>query len=462
MTGPGWLGTRHFTLDGPGRARRPTSPATALIAGFAVLIAIGTVILMLPISSAGGTWTSPVDAAFTATSAACVTGLVVVDTATHWSPFGQVAILLLMQIGGFGFMTGSTFLLLLAAGRRSRLTDRLLAQATVAAPDLGSVRTLVRRVALLTLIAEGAGALLLGLGFVVSGLSLPTAAWWGLFHAVSAFNNGGFDLTGGFRSLEPFAGNTVILMTVAALIVIGGLGVGIVDDVARRRGWVRLTIETKMVLVTTAVLLVGGALLVAGLEWDNPATLGALPATERPTNALFLSASLRSGGFASVPIGGLTEATLFLSMALMFIGGASGSTAGGIKVTTFSVLLVAIVSTARGRPSAEAFGRRIPHSVVYRALSVALLSLAVVVAMSFALQLASGRGLIDVLFETVSALATTGLTTGITPELSADARVLLAITMFIGRLGPLTLVLALAARARPARHQLAVETVRIG
>ena len=175
MTGPSWLRARHFTLDGPGRARRPTSPATALIAGFAVLIAIGTVILMLPISSAGGTWTSPVDAAFTATSAACVTGLVVVDTATHWSPFGQIAILLLMQIGGFGFMTGSTFLLLLAAGRRSRLTDRLLAQATVAAPDLGSVRTLVRRVALFTVVAEGAGALLLGLGFVVSGLSLPTA-----------------------------------------------------------------------------------------------------------------------------------------------------------------------------------------------------------------------------------------------------------------------------------------------
>jgi trk system potassium uptake protein len=327
---------------------------------------------------------------------------------------------------------------------------------------LGSVPKLVRRVAIFTLIAEGLGALLLAVGFFANGFALPTAAWWAVFHSVSAFNNAGFDLTGNFQSLEPFAGNTVVLMTVVALIVLGGLGVGIVDDLARRRRWVMLTIETKMVLVTTGVLLLGGAVLVGALEWDNPATLGALAVADRPVNALFHSASLRSAGFASVPVGGLTEATLFLSMALMFIGGASGSTAGGIKVTTFGVLLVAIISTARGRPSAEAFGRRIPHSVVYRALSVALLSIALVVGIAFLLQVASGRGLVDVLFETVSAFGTAGLTTGITPELNGDARALLAITMFIGRLGPLTLALALAARARPAHHQLAVETVRIG
>jgi trk system potassium uptake protein TrkH len=459
--GPALAATR-FALRAPGRVARPMSPGLALVVGFAILITLGTVVLMLPISSADGSWTSFVDAAFTATSAACVTGLVVVDTATQWSPFGQVAILLLVQVGGFGFMTGSTLLLLVAAGRRSRLTDRLLAQAVVAAPTLGSVPKLVRRVAIFTLIAEGLGALLLAVGFFANGFALPTAAWWAVFHSVSAFNNAGFDLTGNFQSLEPFAGNTVVLMTVVALIVLGGLGVGIVDDLARRRRWVMLTIETKMVLVTTGVLLLGGAVLVGALEWDNPATLGALAVADRPVNALFHSASLRSAGFASVPVGGLTEATLFLSMALMFIGGASGSTAGGIKVTMFGVLLVAIISTARGRPSAEAFGRRIPHSVVYRALSVALLSIALVVGIAFLLQVASGRGLVDVLFETVSAFGTAGLTTGITPELNGDARALLAITMFIGRLGPLTLALALAARARPAHHQLAVETVRIG
>jgi trk system potassium uptake protein TrkH len=453
---------RGFVVTPPRRVRRPPSPAVVLILGFAVLIAVGTVVLMLPLAGRTGTWTDPLTALFTATSAVCVNGLVVVDTADHWSTFGHVAILVMVQVGGFGFMTGSTLLLFLLIGRRTGLRDRILVQASTGTPNLGSVTAVVRQVALFTLIVEVAGAVVLALAFLGRGWDPVTALTSGIFHAITAFNNAGFDLMGGFRSFADFVASPLILGAVAALFVIGGLGFAIVGDVVGKRRWQRLALETKIVLATSALLLVGGAAVIGVLEWSNPATLGGLPVGDRVANAVFHSATARSAGFSSLPLASFAEASLLVLIALMFIGGASGSTAGGIKVNTFSLLLITIVSTARGDPSATAFGRRIPHVIVYRAIAVALLSVAVSFAVGFGLVLVVGGRLIDVAFEAVSALATVGLSTGITPNLSDGALWLLTLAMFVGRLGPLTLVLALTARARPVSHRPAVESMRIG
>jgi trk system potassium uptake protein TrkH len=453
---------REFKVAPIQRVRRPPPPAVVLIAGLAALIVVGTVVLALPVSSASSEWTSFVDALFTATSAVCVTGLTVVDTGNYWSPFGHLVLLGLVQVGGFGFMTGSTLLLFLLVGRRTGLRDRVLVQASTGIPDLGSVTAVVRRVAIFTLLAEGIGALLLLVAFLGHGRDAVDAAWFAIFHSVSAFNNAGFDLFGNFQSLTGFVGDPLVLGSVGVLIVLGGLGFAIVGDVTGKRNWSRLALETKIVLLTTAALLAVGTLAVGVLEWSNPATLGALPEAARPLNALFEATTLRTAGFSSLPTSQLVEPTLFVVMALMFIGGASGSTAGGIKVNTFSILLVAIVSTALGRPSAWAFGRRIPHIVIYRALSVALLSIAFVFVVALGLDIVAGAPFVQVIFEAISAVGTVGASTGITPDLPLEARLLVIGAMFAGRVGPLTLVLALAARARPVSHRPAVEAMRIG
>jgi trk system potassium uptake protein TrkH len=455
---------RDYHVPPPKRVRRPPPPpGLILLAGFTILIAIGSVILALPISSATGEWTEPITALFTATSAVCVTGLVVVDTGTYWSPFGHVVILALIQIGGFGFMTGSTLLLFLLVGRRTGLRDRVLVQASTGVPELGSVTLLVKRIAVFTLIVEIAGAVALAGAFLARGQDMLQAGWWGLFHSISGFNNAGFDLMGDFRSLADFADDPFVLGPLAVLIVLGGLGFAIVGDALGKRRWQRYALETKIVLLTTVALIVGGTVGIGIFDWNNPETLGALPVEQRPLNALFESVTLRTAGFSALDTGALTEASLFLVMALMFIGGASGSTAGGIKINTFSILLVAIVSTARGRPSAEAFGRRIPHILIYRALSVALLSIAVVFVTALGLEVFSGQfTFVEVLFEAVSAFGTVGASTGITPDLEDPARLIAIAAMFVGRLGPLTLVLTLAARARPTNYRPAVETLRIG
>lgn len=457
---------QKFTLKPTKRMRRPPPPALSLVILFVILISAGTLLLMLPIATNDGSATRFVDALFTATSAACVTGLVVLDTATHWSPFGQVVILLLIQAGGFGIMAGSTLLLAIFIGRRTTLRDRVVVQESLGGLQLGTVVTIIKRIAIFTLVSEAIGAVILSISFMAGPEAgppwHPLGIWWGIFHSVSAFNNAGFDLTGGFRSLIPFVDDWVVLLTIAVLLVLGGLGFAIVGDALSKRRWARMALETKLVLSATLALLLGGALLIGLTEWANPATLGALPPEQRFLNAFFESATLRTAGYTALDTGAFAEATLFVVMALMFIGGASGSTAGGIKVNTFSVLLIAIVSTVKGQPSAMAFGRRIQHAIVYRALAVALLSIAFVFVIGLGLTLTTEATFVQTLFEAVSAFGTVGASTGITPGLSDPARLITAFAMFVGRLGPLTLVLALAARARPIPYRPAVESVRIG
>jgi len=456
----------QFTVRAPRRLRKAPPPAVSLLILFVVLISVGTGLLMLPFAAADGQSTRLIDALFTATSATCVTGLVVLDTANHWSPFGQVVILLLIQLGGFGIMAGSTLLLFLFLRRRTSLRDRVLVTESLGGLQLGTITQLVTRIAIFTLACELVGAVVLSIAFMAGPEAgpewHPMGIWWGVFHSISAFNNAGFDLTGGFQSLVPFRDDWVVLLTHGILLVLGGLGFAIVGDAIYKRRWSRLALETKLVLMTTVTLLVVGTTLIGFTEWTNPVTLGAMPAEQRVLNAFFESATLRTAGFTALDTGALVESTLFVVMALMFIGGASGSTAGGIKVNTFAVLLIAIVSTVKGEPSATAFGRRIKHAVVYRALAVTLLSIGFVFLTGLGLTLTTDATFVQTLFEAVSAFGTVGASTGITPELSDPARLITAVAMFVGRLGPLTLVLALAARAHAVSYRPAVESVRIG
>ena len=457
---------QKFIVKAPKRLRQAPSPAISLVMVFAILISVGTLLLTLPIATASGVPTRFIDALFTATSAACVTGLVVVDTGTYWSTFGHVVILVLIQLGGFGIMAGSTLLLLLFLRRRTTLRDRVLVQESLGGLQLGTVTTVVKRIAIFTIVCEVIGAVVLGISFTLGGEAGPPGdllgVWWGVFHSISAFNNAGFDLTGGFRSLIPFVDDWVVLLTIGSLLVLGGLGFAIVGDAIARHRWSRMALETKLVLTTTGALLVVGTVLIGLTEWTNPATLGALPAEQRFLNAFFESATLRTAGFTALDTGALIESTLFVVMALMFIGGASGSTAGGIKVNTFSVLLIAIVSTVKGEPSATAFGRRIQHAIVYRALAVAFLAIAFVFVIGLGLTLTTDATFVQTLFEAVSAFGTVGASTGITPDLTDPGRLITSFAMFVGRLGPLTLVIALAARAHPVPYRPAVESVRIG
>jgi trk system potassium uptake protein TrkH len=455
----------QFTIKTPRRLRRAPPPAVSLLVLFAVLISVGTLLLMLPLAAANGEATRFIDALFTATSAACVTGLVVLDTGNHWSPFGQVVIMVLIQLGGFGIMAGSTLLLFLFL-RRTTLRDRVLVQESLGGMQLGTVTTLVKRIAIFTIVCELIGAVILSIAFMTGPEAGPAwhplGIWWGIFHAISAFNNAGFDLTGGFQSLIPFRDDWVVLLTHGMLLVLGGLGFAIVGDAVAGRRWSRMAVETKLVITTTVALLVGGTVLIGLIEWSNPLTLGGMPSEQRILNAFFESATLRTAGFTALDTGALVESTLFVVMALMFIGGASGSTAGGIKVNTFAVLLIAITSTVKGEPSATAFGRRIKHAIVYRALAVLMLSIGFVFLVGLGLTLTTNATFVETLFEAVSAFGTVGASTGITPDLSDPARLITTVAMFIGRLGPLTLVLALAARAHPVSYRPAVESVRIG
>jgi trk system potassium uptake protein TrkH len=430
------------------------------VSGFAGFIALGTAILALPVSSEDGRWTPVLDALFTSTSAVCVTGLVVVDTGTYWSTFGQLVILVLVQLGGFGFMTSSTLLLLLTR-REATLHERMLLRESLGSGSLGSVLQLARNVVVFTLLVEAVGAVILGVAFI--GQVQPgQAVWWGVFHAVSAFNNAGFDLVGGFRSLVPFNGQPQILLPIACLVMLGGISYAVVADLLWRRRFERLALDSKLVLVTSAALVVLGTAGVLFTERTNPGTLGDMSLGPRLLNAFFTGVTPRTAGFNSVDTRAMTENGLFVLIALMFVGGAAGSTAGGIKVQTFSVLLCAIVSAVRGRGDVEAFGRRVPNPQVLRAVAVALLALAVVFVIAFALTLTEQARFLYLLFEAFSAFGTVGMSTGITPELTPASRIIVILTMFAGRLGPLTLVLALATRERRRGYAWPEEGIRIG
>ncbi|MCH0541898.1 TrkH family potassium uptake protein [Streptomyces sp. MUM 203J] len=441
-------------------------PARTVVMAFAAVTLAGAALLALPLASEQGHATGFVTALFTATSAVCVTGLVVVDTGTYWSGFGEGVILALIQVGGFGIMTLASLLALLVSGRL-RLRMQLTAAAETRSLGIGDVRRVLLGVAGTTAAVELAVAAWLALRFRYGyGEPIGNALYHGVFHSVSAFNNAGFGLRA--DSLTRYATDPLVTLPVAAAVILGGIGFPVLLEVLRhhqrrrttgRRGW---SLHIKLTLVATAALLVTGTVLTCLLEWSNPGTLGPLHWGGKLLNGFFHSAMSRTAGFNAVDIGAMKPATLLVTCTLMFVGGGSAGTAGGIKVTTFAVLAAAIVAEARGEPNSMVMGRRLAPHVLRQALTVALLGVGFVMAATLALLAVVRAPFEFVLFEAVSAFGTVGLSAGITGDLPVSGELIVILLMFVGRLGPVTLVSALALRERTRRYELPEERPVIG
>ncbi|MBB1245812.1 TrkH family potassium uptake protein [Streptomyces durbertensis] len=441
-------------------------PARAVVMAFAVTIVAGATLLALPVAARDGQPTDLVQALFTATSAVCVTGLVVVDTGEHWSGFGQGVVLALIQVGGFGIMALASLLALLIAGKL-RLRMTLSAQTETKSQGIGDVRRLLTRVALVTLVVEGVTAVVLTLRFFLHhGTPFPEAVWDGVFHSISAFNNAGFSLNA--DSLVRYATDPWVTLPIAVAVILGGLGFPVIIELLRHRarrratGRIAWSLHLKLTVATTALLLFLGSLLTLFLEWSNGATLGPLHTGEKVLNAFFHSAMSRTAGFNAVDVGSMEQATLLTTCVLMFIGGGSAGTAGGIKVTTFAVLGAAILAEVRGEPTSGIFRRRLAPHVLRQALTVALLGVGLVIGATIALLTLVDHEFEVVLFEAVSAFGTVGLSAGLTGELPALGELIVILLMFVGRIGPITLVSALALRERSQRFQHPEERPIIG
>jgi trk system potassium uptake protein TrkH len=420
--------------------------------GFMLLIGLGTVALALPVSTSAPGGTDLRTAFFTATSATCVTGLVVVDTGTYWSGTGQVVLLVLMQLGGLGVMTFASLLGLLVAGRLG-LRSRLLASAETRAGGLGSVGRVIRGIILISVLVEATVWLVLSLRYWLGhGESVPRAAYLGLFDSISAYNNAGFALAP--NNLMGVATDPFIVLPIAIAFIVGGIGypvmLELVDSRLRPRSW---SLHTRLTLATTSVLLILGPLLVLVTEWTNPTTLGNLSLPDRLLSGWFSGVTPRTAGFNTIDYGRADPATLLATDVLMVIGGGSAGTAGGIKVTTLAVLALGVVSEARGDADIDAFRRRIALGTVRQALAIASLALLAVSLATLVLLEITPFSLDAVLFEVTSAFGTVGLSTGITAQLSPAAQYLLAALMFVGRVGPITAASALALRTRTKSYR---------
>ena len=435
-----------------------------IVLTFMAIILLGGLLLSLPISSRSGQWTSYLSSVFTATSATCVTGLTLFDTYTYWTGFGQAVILILIQVGGLGFMTIASLFFLLA-NRRIGLRQRVLMAQSLGIDQLSGIVKLVHHVLVRTAIVEGMGALILTIRFSLL-VPFDRALWWGVFHSVSAFCNAGFDVVGAVDvggSLIPFVGDWVVNFTIIALITVGGLGFFVWEDVLSKRSFRKTTVYTKMVLIISATLALGGGAVIALLEWNNPATLGNLPAAEKCLAALFQSVTSRTAGFYSIPQGALQDATKTVTDVLMFIGGSSGSTAGGVKTATMGVLVLAVIAAARGRSRVTVFRRTISAQQVSDAVAVTSMVFGLALSASLVLSATNGLPMIDCLFETISAIATVGLSTGITPLLNEISQILLIILMYFGRVGVMTVSLGfLFSNAAEERYKYADTKVMIG
>lgn len=410
-----------------------------ILFSFAAVIVVGTVLLMLPIAHTNGQWLPFVDALFTATSAACVTGLAVLDTGRDLSIFGQVVLIILIQIGGVGLMTITT-LFSIGLGKRINIGQRLLIQESLnqGAPE-GVIRMALDILKYTFIIEFVFGTILAFYFYDLLGVA-GKALYWGYWHAISAFSNAGFDLLGDYSSLVSFRGNVPVNLVFMALIILGGLGFTVIGDIRHKSGWRYYSLHTKIVLVVNTVLLVGGALLFWLLEMDNPATLGGLSVGEQCLASFFQSVAARTAGFNTVEISQLGGATLTLMMTLMFIGASSTSTGGGIKTTTFAVLLMSTLALLRGKKDVVIFNRRIDGSTISKSNSIFVLAQLWIV-FAFFLLLAfdtNDHGYELVLFELLSAFSTTGLGVGITVEWNTWCKLILIATMYIGRIGILT------------------------
>ena len=438
------------------------TPSQTIMAGFAFMIFTGTLLLALPEASQSGESVGFLNALFTATSANCVTGLVVVNTMEHWTGFGKVVILILIQFGALGFMTVMT-LVMLFAQRRITLRTRQAIQTSFAQDSIGGMVKLVKNVVFITVIFESAGAVLLAFFFNASlpNASASTAVWdsvyQGIFHSISAFCNAGFDIIGR-DGLIPFQGNVPVNVTLMILIVAGGIGFTVWNEVGdfiknpqKKSLYLRvihLSLHSKIVFVFTIVLIVAATILFLLLEWSNPKTFGNLPVWQKIQAALFQSVTLRTAGFSTIEQSEITEASQFCSCILMIIGGSSASTAGGMKTVTLSIIVFSTLSALKGRNNVEAFGRTLPQDLLQKALPVASTMLLLGFVSTLLLYFTEQTNpyphtFLDLLFESCSATGTVGVTAGITPHLSPLGKIILIICMYVGRLSPVTIMVAL-------------------
>lgn len=430
--------------------------------GFFFIILAGSLILTLPIASQSGEWTPFLDSMFTATSATCVTGLVVYDTFTHWNVFGQLVILLLIQIGGLGFITvGVGFSM--AFRRRIGLRQRDLLKESINAMEIGGIVKLSRKIFIGTALCEGVGALLLATRFIPE-FGLVKGIYYSIFHAISAFCNAGFDLMGGqqpYASFTAYATDPVINITLMLLIIVGGLGFVVWSDVVSKRfRWKNYCLHTKMVISVTLLLIFGGALLL--FLFEQGGTISGMSTGDQILTSLFGSVTARTAGFNTVDTGALQPESKLLTTALMFIGGSPGSTAGGVKTTTIAVILIYVISNLRGESGCNVFHRRIGDEVIKRASMVFCLNLFLGLTSVTLILATSNLRMSDVLFEVYSAISTVGMTTGITRDLNVVGRIVIIILMYCGRIGSMTFALSLVAKPEAKGLSLPEEKITIG
>ena len=417
------------------------SPPQIFVAGFAIIILIGSLLLMLPISNTTGKPLAFIDALFTAASATCVTGLVVKDTGLFFTTFGQIVIVALIQIGGLGFMTMAT-LIALVFKRRISLRERLILQEAMNQTSVEGIVGLIRKVLWYSLMIEGVCAAIFSIRWSFD-MPVGRAIYFGIWHAISMFNNAGFDLFGEFRSLTGYVYDPIVNFTAMFLIISGGIGFVVMSDLADYRKRKRLSLHTKVVLSMTAALIVVGTLVIFVFEFTNPKTLGSLDWGGKLLGSLFQSVTPRTAGANTLDIAGLRQATQFFIIILMFIGASPGSTGGGIKTTTFALLIGAVFSMLRGREDIVLFRYRLAQARIYKALTITLLGLLFVIGVTMILSATEDHHFLMILFETVSAFGTVGLSMGLTHDVTVVGKLVITLTMFAGRLGPLTLAYAL-------------------
>ena len=420
-------------------------PGMVLVIGIATIILIGAILLNLPMASNNGLSIGFIDSLLTATSAVSVTGLVPVNTAEHWTIFGKIVILALIQVGGFGFMTSAT-LIAFITGKRIGLKERLIMQEQFNQDSFAGIVKLTKFVIFFTLTSEAIGALLLSLKFIPL-YGTFTGVRYSIFHSISAFCNAGFDIIG--DSMVPFVGDTLINFTIMGLIILGGLGYTVYLDIARQKTFKKLSLHTKIVLTVSSSLILVGALFIFITEYSNPETLASLPLYHKILASFFQSVVARTAGFYSINLSGMFNAASLFIIMLMFIGGSPSSTAGGIKTTTFGTIVLTVVSSIKGKEHVEVFNKRIPRVLINKAFILLSISILLVGGVTLILTITEkSQTFMDLLFETTSALATVGSSKNVTPELSDIGKILITMTMYLGKVGPLTLGLALSNRGR--------------
>ena len=413
-----------------------------LALGFILVILTGALLLTLPISTTSGESTNFLDALFTSTSAVCVTGLIVVDTGTYWNAFGQTVIMILIEIGGLGFMSFTT-LIAIILGKKITLRERLILQDAMNTFNIQGLVKMVRYVLVFTVSVQFFGALLFSTQFVPE-YGVGKGIFYSIFHSISAFCNAGFDIFGNFSSLTSYNSNVVVIMVASALIIIGGLGFTVWSELYSSKSLKKVSLHSKMVILMTTVLVLGGTVLMFLFENNNVNTIANMSFMDKVMNSFFASVTPRTAGFNSISTDGMTTAGQFLTIILMFIGGSPGSTAGGIKTTTIGILIVTIVCVIRGREDAEVFKKRFSKDLVYKAFTLIFIGVSLVIVVTMLLSYTEkGASFIALFYETVSAFGTAGLTLGLTSELSNIGKLLIIFMMYLGRVGPLTVVLSI-------------------